>query len=338
MCRKFSHQITRFCVTILLSCVCINVPSVLAAEEDSTFDVIVVGGGLMGSSTAWQLARAGQKVLLLEKQAWPYNEGSSLGETRIARSLGGVDDIWSYMHNRTVAETKILIDFLNEREPGHSMGDVYVTSPVSYVRHITHASRIESIEEGQKDEYLYARTPEQARELFGLSLPEDNILYREFKEHSGTINPTALIERLHKGITYLGGTVSYQSRVDQLTRNEDWYLLSTTNLQTNQSTTLSARQLVSAVGPYTGQLLQDIAPYFDELIHPQRVFLAFFTIDSAFYDGLSQADKERLQNLYPAINSTIPGRDTSFFYHAGNPCSGRHTGSQNRRPFPTFCD
>jgi len=30
-------------------------------------ETIVIGGGLMGSATAWQLAKQGQTVLLLEK-------------------------------------------------------------------------------------------------------------------------------------------------------------------------------------------------------------------------------------------------------------------------------
>ena len=94
---------------------------VACQQPDNDYDVIVIGGGLMGSSAAWHLASAGQKVLLLEKQDAEYTEGSSLGETRIARSLGGEGDIWSYMHNRTVAEAKQLITFLNNHEPGHSM-------------------------------------------------------------------------------------------------------------------------------------------------------------------------------------------------------------------------
>jgi sarcosine oxidase len=49
------------------------------------FDVIVVGIGGMGSATAWQLARRGQRVLGLERFDIPHTMGSSHGVTRIIR-------------------------------------------------------------------------------------------------------------------------------------------------------------------------------------------------------------------------------------------------------------
>ena len=49
------------------------------------YDVIVVGLGGMGSATAWQLARRGQRVLGLERFDIPNNRGSSHGVSRIIR-------------------------------------------------------------------------------------------------------------------------------------------------------------------------------------------------------------------------------------------------------------
>jgi sarcosine oxidase len=49
------------------------------------YDVIVVGIGGMGSATAWQLARRGQRVLGLERFDIPHTMGSSHGVTRIIR-------------------------------------------------------------------------------------------------------------------------------------------------------------------------------------------------------------------------------------------------------------
>ncbi|HWQ93454.1 MAG TPA: FAD-dependent oxidoreductase, partial [Clostridia bacterium] len=44
-----------------------------------TFDAIVIGGGPGGSTTATYLARAGKKVLLLEKEHFPrFHIGESL--------------------------------------------------------------------------------------------------------------------------------------------------------------------------------------------------------------------------------------------------------------------
>ncbi len=49
------------------------------------FDVIVVGGGGMGSAAAWQLAKRGQRVLVLERYDIPHAYGSSHGISRIIR-------------------------------------------------------------------------------------------------------------------------------------------------------------------------------------------------------------------------------------------------------------
>lgn len=51
----------------------------------STFDVIVLGAGAMGSAAAYYLARAGQRVLLLEQFEIDHQHGSSWGYTRIIR-------------------------------------------------------------------------------------------------------------------------------------------------------------------------------------------------------------------------------------------------------------
>lgn len=48
-------------------------------------DVLVVGGGAIGSATAWQLASRGADVVLLDRWAPGHHHGSSHGATRIFR-------------------------------------------------------------------------------------------------------------------------------------------------------------------------------------------------------------------------------------------------------------
>ena len=49
-------------------------------------DHVVVGGGVMGAATAWQLARRGRQVVLLERFGRGHTQGASHGASRIYRN------------------------------------------------------------------------------------------------------------------------------------------------------------------------------------------------------------------------------------------------------------
>lgn len=51
----------------------------------TNYDVIVIGVGSMGSSTCYQLAKKGYKVLGLEQFDIPHELGSHSGQSRIIR-------------------------------------------------------------------------------------------------------------------------------------------------------------------------------------------------------------------------------------------------------------
>ncbi len=286
-----------------------------ACAQEQVQEITIIGGGLMGSSTAWQLSNAGQEVLLLEQQDTVYTFGSSQGEARIARSLGPRNDKWSYLHNRSVKEAQQLIDFLNAgaKHSSHRMEDIYTTSPVTYVRHTKQLARIEGILEGQTDRYKYAATPEEGAALFQAALPDTALMLREYKQHSGTINPKALIHKMHQGVKKKGNTIWYKHRVNSLRKKGELYELKLTDLNSGEEKRVLTKKVVSAAGPYTGQLLKDVAPYVDSLINPQRVFLGFFKINEQRYQSYTEAQRQQLIDAYPVINSTAGTRDGSFF-------------------------
>jgi sarcosine oxidase len=58
-------------------------------RKDNHFDIIVIGLGAMGSATAYQLAKRGNKVLGIDQFAPPHKLGSSHGDTRITRQAIG---------------------------------------------------------------------------------------------------------------------------------------------------------------------------------------------------------------------------------------------------------
>lgn len=53
--------------------------------SDNKFDLIIVGGGIMGSCTAFEVAKRGYRVLLLEQFDFLHHRGSSHGESRTIR-------------------------------------------------------------------------------------------------------------------------------------------------------------------------------------------------------------------------------------------------------------
>ncbi len=284
--------------------------------DEKIEEYVVIGGGLMGSATAWQLAKEGHFVTLLEKQAEIYTEGSSYGEARIARSSNRGSDLWSYLHNLSIKEVKKLIDFLNEadRPKAYEMDDIYTTSQVTYVGRMSIYDKLLASLIRQKVDYKLATTPSEAEELFNMNLPDDVLIQKEYNQYSGTINPQRLIQYLHKAIKLKKGKVEYRQRVKRLTKNSNGIFEIEIQDQNSYNTrTIFSRNVVSAAGPYSGALLKDVAPYFDSLINPQRVFLAFLKIKESTYNALSQIERYKIFDAYPVINSSTGTREGSFF-------------------------
>jgi len=278
--------------------------SISCESPANIHDIVIIGGGLMGSSTGWELSKNGEKVLLIEQQDSIYTFGSSLGEGRISRSLGVKDDIFSFLQQKSVTETKELIDYLNESENSqqHSMDDIYRTSPVTYIRYKSQEADVNLLLKDQEDRYEFAPDSETAKELFGMEIPDSLMIIREYKQYSGTLNPQVLISKLHTGITYAGGKILYNEKVISLKRKNTLYEIQIENTKTGQGRTILSKNIVAAAGPYNGELVKDIAPYFKELIIPKRLFLAFLKINPTIYNSLSSEQQERLQQSYPVAD------------------------------------
>ncbi len=273
--------------------------------------VVVVGGGLMGSAAAWQLARAGADVLLLEQQDSVYTYGSSFGDARISRSLGPQDDLFSWLQQQSVSETQELLAFLNEQQGhgSHSMESIYTTSPVTYLFYDSQDTTIEALLNGQSDPHEVARGSQAVREAFGMEVSDSMTVIREFKPYSGTLNPIKLISKLHQGTIKAGGRIRYGTWVTSLKKENGHFTLKIEDPQSGGESILKAEKVVSAAGPYTGALLKSVAPYMEDLIHPKRLFLAFFQPKPASWKALGAAGQKRILEHYP-----VADLDKDLFY------------------------
>jgi glycine/D-amino acid oxidase-like deaminating enzyme len=274
-------------------------------RNNSMENIIVIGGGLMGNSAAWQLSKHNERVLLLEQQGEKYTNGSSYGEARIARSLGPKEDIFSYLNNRTVKEVRKLLRFLNELDEAkpHKMKDIYRTSPVSYLfDKKLHQEQIKKLTyKNQKDKYKPASGKAAFKE-FGVSIPASKLLIREYKKHSGTFNPRELIRKMRLGIEAKGSKIEYHQKVLEILKKEEGYEIKVCHTATNEIKIWRAKKVLVAVGPYIADLLKEQAPYLKKLIIPKRVLLSYFRIEEKRYFGLSEAEKEKILEGHPMFD------------------------------------
>ncbi|MGH9872797.1 MAG: FAD-dependent oxidoreductase [Pyrinomonadaceae bacterium] len=80
---------------------------------DRNFDIAVIGAGVFGAWTAYQLRRAGAKVLLVDAYGPGNSRASSGGESRIIRMGYGPDAIYTRMAQRSFTQWRELFDHIN---------------------------------------------------------------------------------------------------------------------------------------------------------------------------------------------------------------------------------
>lgn len=74
------------------------------AAKSGGWDVIVVGAGVFGAWTAWNLQRRGQKVLLVDAWGAGHVRGSSGGETRLIRTEYAGNELYTRWAWQSLAE------------------------------------------------------------------------------------------------------------------------------------------------------------------------------------------------------------------------------------------
>lgn len=78
------------------------------AASNPAWDAIVVGAGVFGAWTAWNLRRSGRRVLLLDAYGPANMRASSGGESRMTRTIYGADDIYTRMASDSLEEWRWL--------------------------------------------------------------------------------------------------------------------------------------------------------------------------------------------------------------------------------------
>ena len=167
---------------------------------DSDYDHIVVGGGAMGSATAWQLAKRGRSVLMIEAFTNNHVSGSSHGGTRIFR-LG---------HQQRVY-TELGISALRLWRELEAESD---TSLVELIGHVDHgpAETINEIEQILTSHNLASTrmSPQAARDRWPGMIFDEQVV---FSPDGGRVFAQRSVDTLWRRVRELSGDILFNTEV-----------------------------------------------------------------------------------------------------------------------------
>ncbi|MEM7533390.1 MAG: N-methyl-L-tryptophan oxidase [Chloroflexota bacterium] len=205
------------------------------------FDTIIIGGGIVGASTADVLTQHGQKVLLIDQFEPGHTQGSSHGDGRIIR-LGYAESvyvemaIWSYRawHALSEAMGKPLIQRTGTWECG-PIGGQWIRELEASFRHfdIPH-QRYSATESNQRFPQYHIDDDSEAM----------------YHPAGGVVFATKAVQAFWAQVRLIGGTTRSGERVERIEANESQ---SVVHLVSGER--LSAKKLVITAGGWANKLL-----------------------------------------------------------------------------------
>ncbi len=247
-----------------------------------TFDVIVLGAGAMGSAAAYHLAKAGQRVLLLEQLEIDHQKGSSYGYSRIIR-FSYNDATYIKLAKATYPLWATLAEESGERLHIKTGGLDFGAPTESTLQDTITSLRTADI----PFEILATRDAEKRFPQFRFG--DDTLVI--YQADSGMLAPSKCVRAHVKIAQQHGATILDHTPVTNLTIHSDSVEVQTAN------ETFSAGRLVITAGSWAGRLLAETGLKLP--LQPIRVQEAYFQPVNA-----DPADFE-------------PGRMPVFIYHRG---------------------
>ena len=225
----------------------------------TSVDVVVVGGGVMGTSTAFHLAEAGVKVLLCER-----NELAS-GST--SKAAGGVRANFSDEFNVALGarSLELFADF--GRRPGH---EIDLHRP-GYLFALTSSSDVAQFEKstsihrkfGIRSEML---TPKEAKKISPI-LNTDDVIACSFTPDDGHCTPESVVMGYAAGAKRHGAVISTGTEVLGIEIDED----EIRSVRTNHGTVATAT-VINCAGAWSPKIAEmvglslPVTPYRRELV------------------------------------------------------------------------
>jgi len=227
------------------------------ADQD-VFDVIIIGAGIVGSATAYTLAKSSNKTLLLEQFTLPHSRGSSHGASRITRKAY----VQQYYANM-MAEAYKLWDTL-EKESGTQL---YVKTGLLMFGKPTCPSLKGTEDALQKIKSVY-------ESLNGDQLSTRFSQFKMPSQYVGLVDPEAGLLKSHRGLVAYqtvfqrnGGKLLDEVKVDRILPGK------IVTVCTNKGN-FRARSVVITAGPWTSKLTKPLG--FHIPLQPVRVSVNYW--------------------------------------------------------------
>jgi glycine/D-amino acid oxidase-like deaminating enzyme len=225
------------------------------------FDIAVVGAGVFGVWTAYQLTQAGAKVLLVDAYGPANSRASSGGESRIIRMGYGPDEIYS---KSAVRSLKLWKEFFERVEAAPALfrktGVLWLARPIDpYCDAIFEIlPRLEVVIERLEADELKRRYPqfEFAEGTWGLLEPNSGALMARRAVH------LVAEEAVRAGATFLTESITTPYGKGKLD-----------SLDTSSGTSIFADKFVFACGPWLPKLFPELLK---DVIHVTRQEVFFF--------------------------------------------------------------
>lgn len=225
----------------------------------TTYDTIVLGGGAMGGATAYYLAKAGERVLLLEQFEFGHMWGSSHGDSRIIR--------YSYNEPRYIELARSAYQLWSDVESEADVQLLVKTGGIDFGRadEKTLLDTLNSVQSANiPHEWLDA--PEANKRFPQFHFDDDmRVLYQA---DSGMLKADICLQtHLRLAVKY-GAILVEKTPVTQIDIHPDSITIHTT------TTTYTSARLVVTAGAWAGRLLADVGVNLP--LQPLRCQVAYF--------------------------------------------------------------
>src|SRR6266436_429965 len=229
------------------------------AMNDSTYDVVVVGAGVFGAWTAYQLGRSGKRVVLIDAFGAGNSRSSSGDESRIIRMGYGADEIYTRSALLSLQLWKEFFARINQ--------PLFYQTGVLWLAHEDDPYPVKTAETLEKIGIPFEKltTSEVGRRYPQIGL--ERISWAMLEPESGVLIARRAVqaltrEAIHNGVEYLQDAVKSPDGSGSLNA-----------ITTASGRRISARSFVFACGPWLPKIFPDLLA---DRIHPTRQEVFFF--------------------------------------------------------------